>query len=99
MNVEVINSSLSCCVIVPTCYRLYVNATILKDWDVIDKLSVECSIEVTGTIHKDDRAPTGYELRAGTLNVVGESHQYPITRDMSIEHLANNRTYGYVHVK
>ena len=43
-----------------------------EDWDVIDKLSVECSIEVTGTIHKDDRAPTGYELRAGALNVVGE---------------------------
>lgn len=62
-----------------------------EDWDVIDKLSVECSIEVSGTIHKDDRAPTGYELRAAVLNVVGESHQYPITRDMSIEHLANNR--------
>ncbi len=64
---------------------------IFEDWSLIDKLSVESSIEVTGTLHEDARAPTGYELRAESLTLVGESHEYPITRDMSVEHLANNR--------
>src|SRR3989338_9829596 len=33
-----------------------------KSWEEIDHLQVEASLQLSGTIKKDDRAPTGYEL-------------------------------------
>ncbi len=62
-----------------------------KQWDEIDKLQVESSIEIEGEIKEDKRAPTGFEVLASKFNVVGTSESYPITKDMSIEHLADNR--------
>jgi asparaginyl-tRNA synthetase len=56
-----------------------------------DKLQIEASIEVHGTLHKDDRAPTGYELRVDQFTVVGWSDQFPITKDQSPEFLLDKR--------
>jgi asparaginyl-tRNA synthetase len=58
---------------------------------VADKLQVETSIELIGEIKEDKRAPTGYELQVEDFNVVSESRDYPITKDQSIEFLADNR--------
>ncbi len=62
-----------------------------SQWDEIDKLQVESSILIEGEIKKDERAPTGFEVQATKLELVGPSDTYPITKDMSIEHLADNR--------
>ena len=60
-------------------------------WETIQKLQIEASIELTGTLGKDERAPTGYELQVDSFTLVGESHEFPIQKDVSKEHLANNR--------
>src|SRR5213076_3457443 len=44
-----------------------------------DHLSQETSVIVTGTARADARAPSGYEIDVTKLEVVGESHDYPIT--------------------
>jgi asparaginyl-tRNA synthetase len=62
-----------------------------KTWDEIDKIQVETSMMITGTIKKDDRAPTGFEIHVKKYTLVGISDSYPITKDTSIEHLADNR--------
>ncbi|MBU0471694.1 MAG: asparagine--tRNA ligase [Nanoarchaeota archaeon] len=62
-----------------------------NQWEQIDKLKVEASIELKGTIKKDERAPTGYEVEVKKFNVVGESDTYPITKDQSPEFLLDNR--------
>ncbi len=56
-----------------------------------DKLQVEASLELHGEIRKDERAPTGYELAVSDFTVVGESHQFPITKDQSPEFLLDKR--------
>tara|TARA_Y100000310_G_scaffold345531_1_gene466084 strand:- start:17276 stop:18568 length:1293 start_codon:yes stop_codon:yes gene_type:complete len=62
-----------------------------KNWDEIDKLQVETSIQLHGEIKEDKRAPTGYEVQVSSYNIVGPSESYPITKDQSIEFLADNR--------
>src|SRR5512145_645344 len=44
-----------------------------------DHLSQESAIIVTGTARADTRAPGGYEIDVSQLEVVAESHDYPIT--------------------
>ncbi len=58
---------------------------------VADKLQVEASLELHGEIRQDDRAPTGYELHVTDFTLVGESHQFPITKDQSPEFLMDKR--------
>jgi len=60
-------------------------------WDEIDHLQVESSLTITGTIKKDERAPTGYELHVKDYQLIGKSEKYPITKDQSVEFLADNR--------
>jgi asparaginyl-tRNA synthetase len=44
-----------------------------------DHLSQETSLEVTGTVREDKRAPGGYELTAKSYRVMSGSVDYPIT--------------------
>ncbi len=62
-----------------------------KEWDAIDHIQVETSLMLTGEIKEDKRAPTGYELQVASFEIVGTSDKFPITKDTSIEHLADNR--------
>ena len=62
-----------------------------KTWDKIDHIQVETSLELTGTIKKDERAPSGYEIQVDSYKIVGDSDQYPISKDQSIEFLADKR--------
>src|SRR4051794_15771208 len=39
----------------------------------------ESSLNVTGLVRADERAPGGYELQASGLEVVSKTDQYPIT--------------------
>ncbi|MEM4755555.1 MAG: asparagine--tRNA ligase [Candidatus Woesearchaeota archaeon] len=57
----------------------------------IDKIQIETSMFIEGTLRKEDRAPTGYELDVTAFAVIGPSDTFPITKDQSIEFLADNR--------
>jgi asparaginyl-tRNA synthetase len=57
-----------------------------------DHLSQETSVVVTGTVRADKRAPSGYEIDAKSLEVVGESHEYPITpKEHGVDYLLDRR--------
>jgi asparaginyl-tRNA synthetase len=44
-----------------------------------DHLSQETSLQITGIVREDKRAPGGYELTAKSFQVIGPSSDYPIT--------------------
>jgi asparaginyl-tRNA synthetase len=50
-----------------------------EGWEAVDAAGQETSLEVTGTVREDARAPGGFELDATGLRVVHETHDYPIT--------------------
>ncbi len=62
-----------------------------KDWDALDKLTVESSMTVEGVLKEDKRAPTGYELQADKFTVVQRAEPFPITKDQSPEFLLDVR--------
>tara|TARA_Y100000310_G_C20680749_1_gene815797 strand:+ start:1167 stop:2465 length:1299 start_codon:yes stop_codon:yes gene_type:complete len=62
-----------------------------KVWKAANDIHIETSLEISGKIKKDDRAPTGYEISVNSLEVVGKCDNYPIQKDQSIEFLADNR--------
>lgn len=62
-----------------------------KQWEEIDKIQVEASMEIEGTIKEDKRAPTGYEVNVEKFRVVGMADTFPITKDQSPEFLLDVR--------
>src|SRR5437660_8690274 len=57
-----------------------------------DHLSQETSLIVTGTARADKRAPSGYEIDVSALQVVGASHDYPITpKEHGVDYLLDRR--------
>ncbi len=62
-----------------------------KTWDEIDHVQVEASLHITGELKEDKRAPTGYEIQVTDYLLVGKSENFPISKDQSVEFLADNR--------
>ncbi|MBW2986605.1 asparagine--tRNA ligase [Candidatus Woesearchaeota archaeon] len=62
-----------------------------KVWNDAEKLLIESSIELEGTIKADKRAPTGFEVHVNKLNVIQISERFPIVKDQSPEFLLDNR--------
>jgi asparaginyl-tRNA synthetase len=57
-----------------------------------DHLSQETSIIVSGVVRADKRAPSGYELDVRHLEIVGESHDFPITpKEHGVDYLLDRR--------
>jgi asparaginyl-tRNA synthetase len=57
-----------------------------------DHLSQETSLIVTGTARADKRAPSGYEVDVKSFEVVGASHDYPITpKEHGVDYLLDRR--------
>ncbi|MBC1486376.1 asparagine--tRNA ligase [Listeria seeligeri] len=55
-------------------------------------LTQETSLFVTGTINEDTRSPFGYEMAVSGLEVISESHDYPITpKEHGTEFLMDHR--------
>lgn len=55
-------------------------------------LTQETSIMVTGVVQEDSRSKLGYELQVKNIEVIGESHDYPITpKEHGTEFLMDNR--------
>ncbi len=57
-----------------------------------DHLSQETAVIVTGTVRADSRAPNGYEIDVKALEVVGPSHDFPITpKEHGVDYLLDRR--------
>lgn len=70
-----------------------VKAEVAPDvFDAADRLTQESSIQVTGQVRADHRAPGGYELSATGLEIVQLTQDYPITpKEHGIEFLMDHR--------
>ncbi|MDP3966285.1 MAG: asparagine--tRNA ligase [archaeon] len=62
-----------------------------KDWEGIDKITVESSVEIVGDIKPDKRAPTGYEIDADKINIIHVAEDFPINKDLNEELLGDRR--------
>jgi asparaginyl-tRNA synthetase len=60
-------------------------------WKDAEKLLIESSLELEGTVHEDKRAPTGFEVRVERMRVVHFADVFPITKDQSTEFLLDKR--------
>ena len=57
-----------------------------------DHLSQETSLSVTGMVRADARAKSGYEIDVQTLEVHGNSHDFPITpKEHGVDYLMDRR--------
>ncbi|NNG26449.1 MAG: asparagine--tRNA ligase, partial [Ignavibacteriaceae bacterium] len=72
---------------------VYFKGNVTEDvFDLSAKLGQESSIEVTGKVKAEPRAPGGFELDATDIKLIGDSKDYPITpKDHGIEFLLDNR--------
>jgi asparaginyl-tRNA synthetase len=61
-------------------------------FELADKITQESSLEVTGKVSKDDRAPGGFELQTTNLKLVQLAEAYPITpKEHGVEFLMAHR--------
>src|SRR2546428_7278146 len=61
-------------------------------WDAFGKLTQETSLEVTGSVRADARAPGGVELQTSDLKIIGPSPDFPITpKEHGIAYLFEHR--------
>lgn len=59
---------------------------------ISDALTQESSLEVTGQIRKDERAPGGYEMQVQEIRAIHVAREYPITpKEHGPEFLMDNR--------
>ena len=71
-----------------------VQCTVKSDspaWPAAEKVTIESSISLEGTVRKDTRAPGGYEVSAAKLDVIGLAEVFPISKDKSEEFLRDMR--------
>ncbi len=57
----------------------------------LSALTVESSLEVTGILHKDNRAATGYEIEIKGYRIYQRNENFPISKDLGEEFLLDNR--------
>ncbi len=61
-------------------------------WEAAVALTQESSLQVTGLVVADDRAPGGYELKVATIKPIQVSPEYPIgKKDHGVDFLLNHR--------
>ena len=47
-------------------------------WALLETLTQECSVALTGEVREEARAPGGYEIGVTGLELLGASEEYPI---------------------
>ena len=55
-----------------------------EKFDTVKRLSQETSVYVTGVVKEDERSKFGYELDVTAVEVIGESHDYPMQLMISL---------------
>lgn len=71
-----------------------VQCTVKKEsvaWSEAEKITIESSLKLEGTVKQDKRAPGGYEISIERLSVIGLAELFPITKDKSEEFLRDVR--------
>jgi asparaginyl-tRNA synthetase len=58
---------------------------------VARKVTIESSIELSGAVKAEKKAPGGYEIAATRLSIVGLAERFPIAKDLSEEFLRDVR--------
>ncbi len=62
-----------------------------NEFENAKKALIESSLEVTGDVKKDERAPGGVELKVKNFKIISFAEPFPITKDQSPEFLLDNR--------
>ena len=62
-----------------------------ETFELVDKIQIETSVELTGEIKEEKRAPTGYEIKVNKIQIIGHSDKFPIGKDFSEEYLLDVR--------
>ncbi len=63
-----------------------------ETWDALKALGQESSLSVRGQVRADERAPGGFEIDVIDAEIVGASHDYPITpKEHGTEFLMDHR--------
>jgi asparaginyl-tRNA synthetase len=62
-----------------------------KQWDDAEKVTIESSVTLSGTVRPDKRAPAGFELSADSLQIIGLAEIFPISKDKSEDFLRDVR--------
>jgi asparaginyl-tRNA synthetase len=61
-------------------------------WELLQALTQEASVSVTGSVRADARAPGGYELTVSELELIGPSAEYPIQpKEHGVDFLLDHR--------
>ncbi|UCE29528.1 MAG: asparagine--tRNA ligase [Candidatus Bathyarchaeota archaeon] len=71
-----------------------IQCTVRKDttsWADAEKVTIESSVTLSGTVKRDERAPGGFEVSVDQLKIVGLAETFPITKDQSEEFRRNVR--------
>jgi asparaginyl-tRNA synthetase len=62
-----------------------------EEFDNAKKALIESSLEITGMIKEDERAPEGLEILVTNLHILHFAEPFPITKDLSTEFLLDKR--------
>ena len=62
-----------------------------SSWNAAEKLGMESSVEVVGTVRTDERAPGGKEVMVTALKVYGLAPPFPIKGREDVDYLLDNR--------
>jgi len=71
-----------------------IQCTVKKEspaWEDAEKITIESSLTLEGTVRKDARAPGGYEVVTEKMSIIGLADLFPITKDKSEEFLRDVR--------
>jgi len=61
-------------------------------WAVLESLTQECTVALTGEVRAEPRAPGGYEMGVTALELLGASEEYPIQlKDHGVDFLLDHR--------
>ncbi len=60
-------------------------------WAAAEKVTIESSITLAGTVKEDKRAPGDYEITADKLEIIGLAETFPIAKDKSEQFLRDVR--------
>ena len=62
-----------------------------ESWRIANAVNIESSVELSGRVKPDKRAPGGYELIVDRIRFISKGEPFPIARDFSPEYLLDVR--------
>lgn len=63
-----------------------------ESWKACEEMAIETSVEIVGEVKEEPRAPSGYEVVAKEVRIVGASPEFPIgKKEHGVEFLMDHR--------